>query len=108
MKKVLFHSLTIPPDNISTGKLVAEIASKFFQNGVNIRILASSPQYNFDESIYFDQKIFSHKGKYLESTFKNVKIIHIKSSKRSFDNKKRIIQWLNFHLKSVLRPGCQV
>ena len=102
MKKVLFHSLTIPPDNISTGKLVAEIASKFFQNGVSIRILASSPQYNFDESIYFDQKIFSQKGKYLESTFKNVKIIHIKSSKRSFENKKRIIQWFNFHLKSVV------
>ena len=102
MKKVLFHSLTIPPDNISTGKLVAEIASKFFQNGVSISILASSPQYNFDENIYFDQKIFSQKGKYLESTFKNVKIIHIKSSKRSFNNKKRIIQWLNFHLKSLV------
>lgn len=102
MKKVLFHSLTIPPDNISTGKLVAEIASKFFQNGVSIKILASSPQYNFDENIYFDQKIFSQKGKYLESTFKNVKIIHIKSAKRSFDNKKRIVQWLNFHLKSVM------
>ena len=29
MKKILFHSLTIPPDNVSTGNLVAEIASKF-------------------------------------------------------------------------------
>ena len=26
MNKVLFHSLTIPPDNVSTGQLVADIA----------------------------------------------------------------------------------
>ena len=32
MKKVLFHSLTIPPDQVSTGKLVADIASKFKDN----------------------------------------------------------------------------
>ena len=96
MKKVLFHSLTIPPDNISTGKLVAEIASKFFQNGVSIKILASSPQYNFDENIYFDQKIFSQKGKYLESTFKNVKIIHIKVQSVHLIIKKELFNGLIF------------
>ena len=42
MKKVLFHSLTIPPDNISTGKLVAEIASKFFQTFFSVDKLGLS------------------------------------------------------------------
>ena len=34
MKKILFHSLTIPPDNVSTGMLVAEIAEGFKELGV--------------------------------------------------------------------------
>ena len=45
MKKILFHSLTIPPDNVSTGMLVAEIADGFKELGVDVEILASSPQY---------------------------------------------------------------
>ena len=51
MTRVLFHSLTIPPDNVSTGKLVADIANKFSENGQHIEILASTPQYNFDENV---------------------------------------------------------
>ncbi len=42
MKKILFHSLTIPPDNVSTGMLVAEIANGFKELGVDVEILASS------------------------------------------------------------------
>ena len=50
MKKILFHSLTIPPDNVSTGMLVAEIADGFKELGVDVEILASSPQYNIENS----------------------------------------------------------
>ena len=56
MKKVLFHSLTIPPDNVSTGMLVAEIADGFNQLGVNVEILASSPQYNINNSLRLSKK----------------------------------------------------
>ena len=55
MKKILFHSLTIPPDKVSTGMLVAEIASGFKDRGVVVEILASTPQYNFDSNI--DNKV---------------------------------------------------
>ena len=51
MKKILFHSLTIPPDKVSTGMLVAEIASGFKDRGVEVEILASTPQYNFDSNV---------------------------------------------------------
>ena len=50
MKKILFHSLTIPPDNVSTGMLVAEIADGFKELGVDVEILASSPQYNIENN----------------------------------------------------------
>ena len=52
MSKILFHSLTIPPDNVSTGQLVADIAVELKLEGKQIEILASSPQYNFDNDIY--------------------------------------------------------
>ncbi len=54
MSKVLFHSLTIPPDNVSTGQLVADIAVELKLEGKQIEILASSPQYNFNNDIYED------------------------------------------------------
>ena len=57
MTRVLFHSLTIPPDNVSTGKLVADIANKFSENGQHIEILASTPQYNFDENVINNELI---------------------------------------------------
>ena len=59
MTRVLFHSLTIPPDNVSTGKLVADIANKFSENGQHIEILASTPQYNFDENVFNNELTWS-------------------------------------------------
>ena len=55
MNRVLFHSLTIPPDQVSTGKLVADIASKFKEKNLNIEILASTPQYRFDSKKFSDE-----------------------------------------------------
>lgn len=101
MKKILFHSLTIPPDNVSTGNLVAEIASKFVETSNSIEILASTPQYNFDEEA-FSNGLLEKKGKKLyESNYKNVKINHIYSSPRSFSQKKRFFQWISFNYQSI-------
>ena len=55
MNRILFHSLTIPPDQVSTGKLVADIASKFKEKNFCIEILASTPQYRFDSKKFSDQ-----------------------------------------------------
>ena len=101
MKKILFHSLTIPPDNVSTGNLVAEIASKFVGTSNSIEILASTPQYNFDEEA-FSNGLLEKKGKKLyESNYKNVKINHIYSSPRSFSQKKRFFQRISFNYQSI-------
>ncbi len=44
--RVLVHSLTFPPDSVSTGKLVAEIANGISLAGCDVTVLASTPQYN--------------------------------------------------------------
>ena len=88
MSKVLFHSLTIPPDNVSTGQLVADIAVELKLEGKQIEILAASPQYNFNNDIYEDGTL-EKLGKHLYiSEYNGVKIYHIHSNRRSFNQKK--------------------
>ena len=102
MNRVLFHSLTIPPDQVSTGKLVADIASKFKEKNLNIEILASTPQYRFDSKKFSDEGLNKiGKNKYV-SNYKDVKITHLSSSKRSFSRVKRFSQWINYHFKSII------
>ena len=101
MNRILFHSLTIPPDQVSTGKLVADVASKFKEKNFNIEILASTPQYRFDSKKFSDEGLNkTGKNKYV-SYYKDVKITHLSSSKRSFSRVKRFSQWINYHLKSI-------
>ncbi len=95
MKKILFHSLTIPPDNVSTGMIVAEIADGFKQMGVDVEILASSPQYNIENN--GNQTL----DKYYTSSFKDINITHINSSNRSFNKVTRFFQWIAFHYQTI-------
>ena len=95
MKKILFHSLTIPPDNVSTGMLVAEIADGFKELGVDVEILASSPQYNVENSQNLTLE------KYYTSSYKDINITHINSSNRSFNNVIRFFQWIKFHYQTI-------
>jgi len=95
MKKILFHSLTIPPDNVSTGMLVAEIADGFKEMGVDVEILASSPQYNIENN---DNSTLD---KYYTSSYKDINITHINSSNRSFNKVTRFFQWITFHYQTI-------
>ena len=101
MKKVLFHSLTIPPDQVSTGKLVADIASKFKENDISVEILASTPQYRFDSEKFSDEGLTKISRNIYRSSYNGVKITHLSSSKRSFSRTKRFAQWIIYHLKSI-------
>ena len=101
MTKILFHSLTIPPDKVSTGMLVAEIASGFKDRGVDVEILASTPQYNFDSNINNKVEFKRISRTFSESSYKDVRVIHINSKKRSYSDSKRILQWFRFHYHSI-------
>ncbi len=101
MKKILFHSLTIPPDKVSTGMLVAEIASGFKDRGLDVEILASTPQYNFDSNIDNKVELKKISKTFSESSYKDVRIVHISSKKRSYSDSKRILQWFRFHYHSI-------
>ena len=98
MKKTLFHSLTFPPDTISTGMIVSEIADGINSELNNVEVLASSPQYNLKSA-----KSFNHSEEMLDNgTYKNIKVHYIKSKLRKFSNSSRFFQWIDFNFKSIL------
>ncbi len=92
MKKTLFHSLTFPPDTISTGMIVSEIAVGFNSKFQNVEVLASSPQYNIRSFEKFNKS---------NTYYKNIKVHYIESNKRKFTNSARFLQWLSFNLNSI-------
>ena len=98
MKKTLFYSLTFPPDTISTGMIVSEIADGINSELNNVEVLASSPQYNLKSA-----KSFNHSEEILDNgTYKNIKVHYIKSKLRKFSNSSRFFQWIDFNFKSIL------
>jgi hypothetical protein len=99
MKRILFHSLTIPPDNVSTGMMVAELAAEFNKNNIEVEILASTPQYNFEKSR--PTNLSTIDKQYSKSEYKGVKIYHVNSKTRSFKESRRIFQWMHFHYYSL-------
>ena len=98
MKKTLFHSLTFPPDTISTGMIVSEIAEGINTELHNVEVLASSPQYNVKsvESFHNSDENLSI------GSYKNIKVNYIKSKPRKFSNSSRFFQWIEFNFKSIL------
>ena len=98
MKKTLFHSLTFPPDTISTGMIVSEIAEGINTELQNVEVLASSPQYNMESVELFDN---SDENLSIGS-YKNIKVNYIKSKPRKFSNSSRFFQWIEFNFKSIL------
>ena len=101
MNRVLFHSLTIPPDQVSTGILVADIAAKFHNKGTSIEVLASTPQYRFDSKEFSADEMTKAKRNIYTSNYKGVKITHLYASKRSFNRITRLFQWISYHIKSI-------
>ena len=98
MKKTLFHSLTFPPDTISTGMIVSEIADGINRDQKNVEVLVSSPQYNL-KSV----ETFNNSDKNLiNGSYKNIKVNYIKSKPRKFSNSSRFFQWIEFNYKSIL------
>ena len=98
MKKTLFHSITFPPDTISTGLIVSEIAEGINTELHNVEVLASSPQYNVKSVELFDN---SDENLSIGS-YKNIKVNYIKSKPRKFSNSSRFFQWIEFNFKSIL------
>jgi hypothetical protein len=97
MKKTLIHSLTFPPDTISTGMIVSKIAKEMNNTQCNIEILASSPQYNLKNSEEFSKV----NSKILTISLEGIPVNYVISKPREFSNTARFFQWVSFNYHSI-------
>ena len=99
--RILVHSLTFPPDNISTGKLVSEIANGLSSFGHDIVALVSTPQYNPDIDAEGGQPLIKISRNMYQSKFKDIDVYHIQSNVRSHKKIRRAFQWIKYHVASI-------
>ena len=99
--RILVHSLTFPPDNVSTGKLVSEIANGLSIAGHEVTALVSTPQYNPDEEAEKSQPLERIGKNIYKSQFKKIEVYHIHSNVRSYKKTRRALQWIKYHLSSI-------
>lgn len=78
MPKILFLSLLISPDGVSTAQLVADLAVGLHRKGCEITVIAGTPHYNVDSDARAKQPLRKRfGGLYFESEIEGVKIIHV-------------------------------
>jgi len=99
--RILVHSLTFPPDNVSTGKLVSEIANGLSLLGHEVVALVSTPQYNPDVDAEKNQPLEKISKTMYKSKFKDIDVYHIQSNVRSHKKIRRALQWIRYHISSI-------
>lgn len=103
MSNVVILSLVFPPDNVSTGQLMGDLACDLKSKGHNIRIITTLPHYNVQKTDlnenYFSKKL----GRLIQvSDYYGIKAYHTFMPKKCNNSVKRILSWINFHLLSTL------
>ena len=78
MSKILIHSIAFSPDGVSTAYLYNDIALRFRQEGYEVVVLTTTPQYNVVESELINQPLKKRLfGLYYESDFHGIKVKHV-------------------------------
>ena len=99
--RILVHSLTFPPDNISTVKLCSEIANGLSSFGHEIFAWVSTPQYNSESESEESQTIRKIRRNMYKSKCKEIDMYHIQSNVRSHKKIRRALQWIKYHVASI-------
>lgn len=101
-RKILIHSIVFSPDGVSTAYLYNDIALRFKEEGHEVVVLTTTPQYNIVESNLKNQqlrrKLF---GLYYESSFHGIKVKHV-PQKKFKSTILRIIGFVYWHIVSFL------
>lgn len=101
-RKLLIHSIVFSPDGVSTAYLYNDIALRFQEEGYEVVVLTTTPQYNIVESELEKQplrkKCF---GLYYESSFNGIKVIHV-TQKKFKSSALRMLGFIYWHIMSFI------
>ena len=77
-RKLLIHTLTFPPDQVSTAYLYGDIAQKFVSEGWEVEVFTTVPHYNYSENFCVVSKL----GLFTRTTeYHGIKVRHFYQSK---------------------------
>ena len=103
MTHALILSLDFPPDNVSTGHLMGDLASDMVERGHKVTVITTKPHARRDASAEANQPLRRLWGPFLsKSQYGEVPVYHTLMSGRSTNIVSRLIPWLMFHLIAFL------
>ena len=103
MVRILLLSLVFPPDNVSTGHLMGELARDLRALGHEVTVITTTPHYNRDPMAEQRQPLRSAWGGVLRrSDHHGVTVFHVPMPAKARSRVLRVLSWLWFHVLSVL------
>lgn len=102
MARILILTLVFPPDNVSTARIMADLAVDLRSAGHTIRILTTTPHYNDDPEAIGRQPLRAHLGWLIQkSTYEGIPVYHVWMPRKGRSKLLRIVAWFGFHAAST-------
>src|SRR5689334_600465 len=100
--EILMLSLVFPPDSVSTGELMADLAEDMKNLGHRVTIVSTVPHYNPDTPSDTGQVLRPWWGSLLRrSDYRGMTVLHAAMPRKSSSVAGRILAWVNFHAIST-------
>ena len=100
---VLILSLVFPPDSVSTGEIMADLAQDLRDRGHRVTVLTTVPHYNADASAQGRQPLQRCWGRLLQqSDYHGITVYHAQIPAKSPSVIGRILGWIGFHAVSTI------
>jgi colanic acid biosynthesis glycosyl transferase WcaI len=101
--EVLILSLVFPPDSVSTGEIMGDLARELRDRGHRVTVLTTVPHYNPDPSAGARQPLRPFWGRLLQrSDYHGITVYHVQMPAKSPSVAGRILGWIGFHVVSTV------
>jgi colanic acid biosynthesis glycosyl transferase WcaI len=100
---VLILSLDFPPDNVSTGHLMGDLAADMVERGHKVTVITTKPHARRDAVAEANQPLRRVWGPFLsKSEYGGAPVYHTLMTSRSSNIVSRLIPWLMFHVIALI------
>lgn len=100
---LLILSLVFPPDSVSTGEIMADLAVDLRESGHSVTVLTTTPHYNPSVTASRRQTLRPHWGRLLQqSDYHGIRVYHAAIPAKTPSVIRRILGWIGFHVVSTI------
>jgi colanic acid biosynthesis glycosyl transferase WcaI len=100
---LLILSLVFPPDSVSTGEIMGDLAADLRDSGHSVTVLTTTPHYNPDPAAERQQPLRPYWGRLLQqSDYHGIRVYHAAIPSKTPSVIGRILGWIGFHVVSTV------